>query len=1184
MRLIKINSIVIIMILSFFHGYSQKDSTKLELWKQNMVSEDLSDLTTFEPSIRETQEVHQALNVIPPSPTAAALGKYGDIPVGNYTGVPNILIPLYTIRSGDIELPITLTYHSSGIKVAQEASWVGLGWALNAGGVITRVVRGLDDLKDYGYLKVNELPSTSSNIPDFSDPYFDFWDQKPFYDQIYTGTRDGEPDLFFYNFLGETGKMIFERNSGSIIKGIPLKQSAIAFSYDRNNSVWTITDAEGWKYIFGTTETTYNYSTSGRETFRYTRLDTLGNINYLNSATISAWYIDRIESPKGDYVDFLYDERDRATIGQINYNETQHQAYSSLNNPTYPGNVWYGATAQQYYYNVSASMLRTSDVYINRIEFNNGYVKFNTSDREDMRQEYYAARSTGKPQKLDGIEVYDTDDVPFKKISFDYTYFNGNINSYNKENYWRLKLNRVQESFYSQENSTYSTMPPYTFTYNSVNLPAKNSAAIDHWGYYNGQLDNDRVPYYFNRIQESWDNLNSGTTLVVSNESPVSYQKYFVPHAVFKNSDEILPSGTHLFKDGAFREVDNDKMKASILTKIKYPTGGASKFIFEPNDYNAANDDDIISPFEDRLIEIPIYSDDGVELETKSFTLTHCARLWLECKMQSFDGPLNAYGIKAIVEKVTGEDIVSIRPLNESSRTFFTRVEIFLPPGNYRLVVDRDNDWDNNRSIEFKAKYVSREFRDVKVGGGLRIRKIETLDSSGHVVKTKQYSYEDNSYLGTSGRAMTPITHFYFNGQYERDMISINNGPFNSTLDILTRSSNNEVPLGSSAQGNFVGYSLVKILETDQSNNPLGKSVYHYTNEPEELTPYHLPGVYGKANHANGELIKEEYFNASGNPIKIKEYKYRENDAETFIAKGTVTPFTMEYSAGAPNYTRYTYYMRFYDIVSNWIYPYRTTETTYDENGANPVTLTTNLEYGNANHKQLTKSTQTDIDDKTIQTNYIYPSDSGSGAPVEMWDESNPNCKHIISPVVDEIRKVNGQFVAKSHTEYVYDSEKDIVLPDYVDIYPTGSGETYKMDYEHNEKGKIIRSAKDDDISTYYLWAYNNQYPIVMIESSDGSIAINQLQTAIDGLSLSGSDNKSQIDTDISKIRVAITSISSNFISIYTYKPLVGMTSETDPAGRTTYYEYDDFGRLKLVRDQNGNIVKKHEYHYAGQN
>ncbi len=55
--------------------------------------------------------------IIPPSPTAASLGKYGDIPVSMYTGTPNIDIPLHTLKCGELSLPISLSYHASGVKV-----------------------------------------------------------------------------------------------------------------------------------------------------------------------------------------------------------------------------------------------------------------------------------------------------------------------------------------------------------------------------------------------------------------------------------------------------------------------------------------------------------------------------------------------------------------------------------------------------------------------------------------------------------------------------------------------------------------------------------------------------------------------------------------------------------------------------------------------------------------------------------------------------------------------------------------------------------------------------------------------------------------------------------------------------------------------------------------------------------
>ena len=77
-----------------------------------------------------------------PSPTAANLGLYGDIPVSYYTGTPNISIPLYEIKGKQVTVPITLSYHPSGIRPEIHPGPTGLGWTLHAGGVITRTVRG----------------------------------------------------------------------------------------------------------------------------------------------------------------------------------------------------------------------------------------------------------------------------------------------------------------------------------------------------------------------------------------------------------------------------------------------------------------------------------------------------------------------------------------------------------------------------------------------------------------------------------------------------------------------------------------------------------------------------------------------------------------------------------------------------------------------------------------------------------------------------------------------------------------------------------------------------------------------------------------------------------------------------------------------------------------------------------
>jgi YD repeat-containing protein len=53
-------------------------------------------------------------------------------------------------------------------------------------------------------------------------------------------------------------------------------------------------------------------------------------------------------------------------------------------------------------------------------------------------------------------------------------------------------------------------------------------------------------------------------------------------------------------------------------------------------------------------------------------------------------------------------------------------------------------------------------------------------------------------------------------------------------------------------------------------------------------------------------------------------------------------------------------------------------------------------------------------------------------------------------------------------------------------------------------------------------------------------------------------------------------------MSTYTYTPLVGITSQCDANNRITYYEYDEYQRLIVVRDLDRNVIRKFCYNYAG--
>ena len=65
-------------------------------------------------------------NLISPSPDAYSIGKYGQIPVGLFTGTVQYDIPLYEIKLKGMSIPISLNYCSNGIRVDEMPSSVDL--------------------------------------------------------------------------------------------------------------------------------------------------------------------------------------------------------------------------------------------------------------------------------------------------------------------------------------------------------------------------------------------------------------------------------------------------------------------------------------------------------------------------------------------------------------------------------------------------------------------------------------------------------------------------------------------------------------------------------------------------------------------------------------------------------------------------------------------------------------------------------------------------------------------------------------------------------------------------------------------------------------------------------------------------------------------------------------------------
>lgn len=83
------------------------------------------------------------------SPNVAALNNAHSAAAAPYTGTVNVSVPLYTLQVGEVSLPIGLRYAAQGFKPDDQPGWLGMGWSLEAGGVVSRTVQDLPDELTY---------------------------------------------------------------------------------------------------------------------------------------------------------------------------------------------------------------------------------------------------------------------------------------------------------------------------------------------------------------------------------------------------------------------------------------------------------------------------------------------------------------------------------------------------------------------------------------------------------------------------------------------------------------------------------------------------------------------------------------------------------------------------------------------------------------------------------------------------------------------------------------------------------------------------------------------------------------------------------------------------------------------------------------------------------------------------
>jgi YD repeat-containing protein len=497
---------------------------------------------------------------VQPPPNAAALGKYADFPVSYFTGVPDISIPIYELKDGEADLPISLSYHASGIRVGEVASWVGLGWALNAGGVILRTVRGAADEGSYSEQGAYGNPAPrgyylDSGLKKF--PKLPYTDDATGLPESYnsgtglplthyaalglgTGVVDGEPDIFTFNFNGHTGKFLFDENrTPHLLKDDNLK---IAVNFNGTDFVsWTITDENGVEYLFGQNQNGNNYE---KVLQQYPTPANYGK------GPITSWYLNQIIYPNNkDTINFTYT------------NETYY--YADLSPESESLSFESVSATSPSPYSPSDMLNNTLNVATSRsnpplptVSSNNG-VRLTGISSKNISIIFEA----DNPRKdlanwgmeLDKIKIYSrVTGQCLKQFRLGYGYFNSPFprafdpNSYSYSQFCvdslRLKLLSMDE--FSGDSSI--VKPPYVFSYqDSFYLPRRLSFDQDHWGF--------------------------------SNNSSTPYNRYLTPGGIWLST---LGSTTAA---GANREPSWPQMSAGTLIGIKDPLGAVTTFQYEAN-------------------------------------------------------------------------------------------------------------------------------------------------------------------------------------------------------------------------------------------------------------------------------------------------------------------------------------------------------------------------------------------------------------------------------------------------------------------------------------------------------------------------------------------------------------------------------------------------------------------------
>jgi|APLak6261698768_1056241.scaffolds.fasta_scaffold03447_1 YD repeat-containing protein len=1176
----------------------------------------------------------------PPSPSVAAFMKFEEVPVNNYTGLPDVNIPLYSILAKDqkLKVDINLKYHPSSTAVDEIASDVGLGWSLFAGGTISRTVMSLPDeillySKKIGiyhtnvsgsinnYYNVQEIISNGIQNQNEQEIVNEFlWEASE------KNKYDTQHDLWQFNFMGFTGRFYIKKNTSSgALEIIPLENYNLKIINHYNNSndyllnpyadvIYTpisfeIIDTNGYKYIFDEFEETkvipFSYNEFNGNLSTYNFADPLITKKYRSSFHLSKI----LDMDNKVLVEYKYYDQ---------YNESYITGSSIIHNlPTnFSGNdLWFSNFMNRFPLDpfcpeggesnikklepISASSSTQYEINVKKINtiLINDVAKIHFSFTEG--REDFCYFNSEKGCKLIDVEVKTWNEDKVKKYKFDYFY--------NEIFHKKLFLKKI--GVFDKQNVF---LYDYEFGYENEGKNASDfigNIGKDYWGYYN-----------------LTSNCDLGT-----------------------KSLDVTPNFC----------------TSDILQKVKLPTGGCQIFEYEPNDYSYIVTNPITNfdenndnwEIQSNYLQFSMASINGNE-QFQSLGYSNEERIFIFNSTinnnQTIAGFLKLYKIEHFNLNQTRIFVTYLRsdycPLELKLEAGFDYVIGFTWDANAELGENPVGNLPNNGSAFINISYKKKTINQKKLlyGGGIRIKKIGYFISnvnkeyykwydyySQFDVPSKELNYNYRSHddpTKSSGILVFPKPIYSYPKSVKTCLYCT---PYNGNTEMkyqTTTTFNNL--LANKTKGSDVGYKNVCVYESLN-----GKAEYEYTtflDYPELQFQYSITPPFHsienndfkfgllkseKIYNNNNKLLKKivnnyeiiEYIRKTGvkvfsNPENQLSNSYKFENYATFNLLKSICSdpanfnFNCTYggigvnpgNVNNPSFPEcpcicykgesVSDIISFIDINQKYGWVKLNTKTSFDYyyDSNNNQTFVENITSYNYNliNKLVSEIINTNSSNESIITKYFYSRDGiiNSDPFINELRENNI----IETPLLTQVFLNNTTNKISEH-KTLYGKWHNILLPQSIQTSKGSQSLDTKVVFENYDQfSHPLQVRKENGMFISYIWGYNKTKPIAKIENIKYSQIDPNLILAVQNASNNSFDGtEPALISALNDLRAALPEA---MVTTYTYKPLVGIRTITNPKGDVVTYDYDDFGRLIKVYDSQGNPVSENEYHYRTQN